>query len=120
DLEYHVRPAGFDSTEVLREVFTRYQPFTFVEGTHYQATLLHLVSYDAGYYGYQWSLSLAADILTRFHAEGFLSPAVAAQWQAAVLALGGSDDEGALVRRFLGRLHDTAAYIEYLRGVPAA
>jgi len=120
DLEYHSRPAGFDSTEVLREVFARYQPFTFIEGTHYQATFLHLVAYDAGYYGYQWSLSLAADILTRFRAEGFLNPAVAAEWQSKVLALGGSDDEAALVRRFLGRQHDTAAYIEYLRGGPAA
>jgi thimet oligopeptidase len=116
DLEYHSRPAGFDSTAVLREVFAVYQPFAFIEGTHYQATFQHLISYDAGYYGYQWAQSLAFDVLTRFREEGFLNPAVAADWQAVVLSRGGSEDEAALVQRFLGRAHDTAAYIQHLRG----
>jgi thimet oligopeptidase len=116
DLEYHSRPAGFDSTAVMREIFAEYQPFAFIEGTHFQATFQHLVSYDAGYYGYQWALSLAADVLTRFHREGFLNPEAAAAWRAAVLSRGGSEDERLLVRRFLGREPDPAAYIEHLRG----
>jgi len=115
DLEYHSRPAGFDTTELLRETFAACQPFAFLEGTHYQATFVHLVSYDAGYYGYQWALALAADVVARFEAEGFANRALAGEWRAAVLSRGGSDDEGALIERFLGRKPNPAAYIEQLR-----
>jgi thimet oligopeptidase len=114
DLEYHSRPAGFDSTEVLREIFAAYQPFAYIEGTHYQATFAHLVGYDAGYYGYQWALSLTHDIFTRFEAAGFLSRDAAAAWRAEVLARGGSDDEAGMLDAFLGRPAGTAAYIQHL------
>jgi thimet oligopeptidase len=113
DLEYHSRPAGFDSTDVLREIFTAYQPFAFIEGTHYQATFAHLVGYDAGYYGYQWALSLAHDIFTRFEAAGFLSGEAAAAWRGEVLARGGSGDEAGMLDAFLGRPAGTAAYIDH-------
>jgi thimet oligopeptidase len=115
DLEYHSRPTGFDSTRVLREMFEEHQAFTFLEGTHYQATFLHLISYAAGYYGYQWALALTDDLLTRFQAEGFLNPEVAAHWRRAVLSRGGSDDEAAMVERFLGRASSASAYIDRLQ-----
>jgi thimet oligopeptidase len=116
DIEYHSLPTGFDSTRVMREIFAAYQPFAFIEGTHYQATFAHLIGYDAAYYGYQWSLALTCDVLTRFRAGGFLSPELAARWRSAVLARGGSEDEARLVERFLERPPSTAAYIEYLSG----
>jgi thimet oligopeptidase len=114
DLEYHTREAGFDSTRVLEEVFTEYLPFTFLRGSHFQASFGHLVGYDAGYYGYQWALSLSRDVLTRFEAEGFMNPRVAADWRRHVLAQGGSEDEEAMIERFLGRKSSADAYIRYL------
>jgi thimet oligopeptidase len=115
DLEYHSRPAGFDTTKVMRELFAKYQRFTYIEATQYQATFAHLIGYDAGYYGYQWALWLARDVLDRFGADGFLNPDAAARWRTTVLARGGSEDEALQIERFLGRKPTPRAYLEYLQ-----
>ena len=115
DLEYHTRPSGFDTTAVLKEVHGQYLPFAFLEGTHFQASFGHLIGYDAGYYGYQWALSLSRDVLTRFEREGMMNARVAKEFREAVLAPGGSEDETAMVERFLGRKPNADAYIEFLR-----
>jgi thimet oligopeptidase len=116
DQEYHTREPGFDSTKVLAEVHDAYTPFKYQEGTHFQATFGHLIGYDAGYYGYQWALSLARDLFTRFQKEGMLSEKAAKDYRDAVLSPGGSLDEGLLVEKFLGRKSTDAAYKSYLDG----
>jgi Zn-dependent oligopeptidase len=114
DQAYHTRPPGFDTTQLLAEIQNAYTAFPYVEGTHFQATFGHLVGYDAGYYGYQWALSLARDLYTRFEREGMLNPATASAYRDTILAPGGSDEETDLVTRFLGRPPNDDAYRSYL------
>ena len=96
------------------------QRFGVQEGTHFQASFGHLVGYDAGYYGYQWALSLAQDMFTRFAQEGMLNRETAAAYRKAVLARGAGEDERALVEAFLGRPTNLEAYARFLAaGVPA-
>jgi thimet oligopeptidase len=114
DQAYHTRPPGFDTTKVLAEIHDAYTPFKYVEGTHFQASFGHLIGYDAGYYGYQWALSIAQDLFTRFKKEGLLHAETAAEYRAAILAPGASDDETKLVERFLGRPPNDAAYKAFL------
>jgi thimet oligopeptidase len=114
DQTYHTRPLPFDTTKVLQEVNDAYTPFKYVEGTHFQASFGHLIGYDAGYYGYQWALSIAQDLFTRFKKEGMLNTKTAADYRAAVLAMGASDDEAKLVAKFLGRAPSDAAYKAFL------
>jgi thimet oligopeptidase len=114
DQTYHTRPLPFDTTKVLQEVNDAYTPFKYVAGTHFQASFGHLIGYDAGYYGYQWALSIAQDLFTRFKKEGLLNPKTAADYRASVLAMGASDDEAKLVERFLGRAPSNAAYKAFL------
>jgi len=114
DQTYHTRTPGFDSTQVLKEVQNEYLPFKYVEGTHFQATFGHLIGYDAGYYGYQWALSIARDLFTRFEHDGIMNTKTAAEYRARVLAKGGSDDEARLVEHFLGRAPSDAAYRAFL------
>jgi thimet oligopeptidase len=114
DQAYHTRPLPMDTTKVLAEVNDAYTPFKYVEGTHFQASFGHLIGYDAGYYGYQWALSIAQDLFTRFKKEGMLNPKTAAEYRAAILAPGASDDEAKLVARFLGRPPSDAAYKAFL------
>ena len=90
--------------------------FPFVRGTHFQSSFGHLIGYDAGYYGYQWALSLSRDVLTRFKKEGLQNPATAASWRTEVLSRGGGDDERAMIGRFLGREPNHAAYLGFLTG----
>jgi thimet oligopeptidase len=116
DFEYHVRVDKFDTDQVMADVMKRTQSFAYQPGTHFQATFAHLMGYDAGYYGYQWALSLARDVLTRFEKEGYLNPKVAGEWRKAILEQGAGEDERALVKKFLGREPNLDAYGRYLGG----
>ena len=91
-----------------------YTPFKFVDGTHFQASFGHLIGYDAGYYGYQWALSIAQDLFTRFKKEGLLNTKTAADYRAAILSQGSSDEEQNMVAKFLGRAPNDAAYRAFL------
>ncbi|MCL2777469.1 MAG: Zn-dependent oligopeptidase [Polyangiaceae bacterium] len=118
DQAYHTRQPqngkSIDSTRVLAEINNAYTAFQYVEGTHFQASFGHLIGYDAGYYGYQWALSIAQDLFTRFKKEGMMNSKTAAEFRAAVLEPGGSDDESKLVEHFLGRPPNDAAYKAFL------
>lgn len=114
DQTYHTREPGFDSTQVLAEVHDAYTPFKYVEGTHFQASFGHLMGYDAGYYGYQWALSIAQDLFTRFKKEGLMNAKTAADYRERVLAPGSSLAEAKLVEDFLGRPSGDAAYKAFL------
>jgi thimet oligopeptidase len=114
DQAYHTRPVPMDTTKVLAEINDAYTPFKYVAGTHFQASFGHLIGYDAGYYGYQWALSIAQDLFTRFKKEGLLNTKTAADYRAAVLAPGASEDEAKLVEHFLGRPPSDAAYKAFL------
>jgi thimet oligopeptidase len=116
DFEYHSRQPGFDTTKVLEEVQRANDPFAYVPGTHFQSSFGHLVGYDAGYYSYQWALSLSRDVLTRFKREGMLNPATARAWRDDVLSKGGGEDERAMVAHFLGREPNEQAYVAFLKG----
>ncbi|MGK4004129.1 M3 family metallopeptidase [Sorangium sp. So ce1036] len=116
DLELHARDPGFDTTRVVEQAQRANESFAFVKGTHLQSSFGHLITYDAGYYGYQWALSLSRDVLTRFKREGLLNPAVARSFRDEVLAKGGGVDAGELVARFLGRPPSHDAYLAYLQG----
>jgi len=114
DQTYHTRQPPLDTTKILQETNDAYTPFKYVEGTHFQATFGHLIGYDAGYYGYQWALSIAQDLFTRFKKEGLMNAKTAADYRRDVLAMGASDDEAKLVTKFLGRAPSEAAYKAFL------
>jgi thimet oligopeptidase len=116
DQEYHSREPGFDTTRVVEEVQSATDPFVYVKGTHFQSSFGHLIEYDAGYYSYQWALSLSRDVLSRFQKEGLMNTTTASSWRDEVLAKGGGIDERTLVTRFLGREPNNDAYIKYLQG----
>ena len=116
DQELHSRKSPLNTTKVVEEVQTKVDVFPYVKGTHFESSFGHLISYDAGYYGYQWALSLSRDVLTRFRKEGLLNTTTAASWRTEVLAKGGGKDERTMVTKFLNRepTHDT--YFNYLQG----
>ncbi|HRI68730.1 MAG TPA: M3 family metallopeptidase, partial [Polyangium sp.] len=97
DFQLHTRPVPVDSTKVTEEVQTKIDSFTFVKGGHTQSSFGHLVGYDAGYYSYQWALSLTRDVLTRFRKEGLMNTTTTDAWRNEVLSKGGGIDPVDLV-----------------------
>ncbi|HEX4419678.1 MAG TPA: M3 family metallopeptidase [Kofleriaceae bacterium] len=119
---YAALSLGFHRTEVatldqlaeVQRLQKRYTPFAYVPGTRFHASFGHLVGYSAMYYTYQWSLVIAKDLLTPFEASGLMATDVTRAYRDHVLVPGGSRDAAELVRSFLGRDYDFAAYERFL------
>jgi thimet oligopeptidase len=114
-LEFHARdPRTLDTTKLMAELQDRYTPFKYVEGTYFHESFGHLDGYSAIYYTYMWSLVIAKDLFSVFKHEGLLNPAPARRYRGAILEAGGSKPAAELVRDFLGRPYDFAAYQHWL------
>ena len=103
---------------MMKELTTKYRPFPFVEGTHFQTAFGHLDGYSAIYYTYMWSLVIAKDLFSQFDRANLLAPAVARRYRDAILAPGGSKPAAALVHDFLGRPFDFKAWETWLNQDP--
>jgi len=111
---HRAHPDGLDQLGEVQKLQKRYTPFKYVPGTRFHASFGHLVGYSAMYYTYQWSLVIAKDLLTPFEAKGLMAKDITFAYRDQVLAPGGSRDAAELVRNFLGRDYDFAAYERYL------
>jgi len=78
------------------------------------ASFGHLNGYAASYYGYAWAKVFAQDMFSVFEQEGVLNPRTGRRFRQVVLAPGGSRDALDLVREFLGREPNNAAFIRSL------
>jgi len=107
-------PHQLDQLAEVQRLQKRYTPFAYVPGTRFHASFGHLVGYSAMYYTYQWSLVIAKDLLTPFEASGLMAKDVTFAYRDKVLVPGGSRDAIELVRDFLGRDYDFAAYERFL------
>lgn len=115
DQMYHsARDGKINTTKIAEDLYgqvTRYKP---VPGTFYQASFGHLVGYQAGYYGYMWSLVYASDMFTRFKEKGLLNPEAGMYYRSKILSRGGTMDGLDMVRDYLGREPDMKAFLEHL------
>jgi thimet oligopeptidase len=106
--------SSLDQLAEVQRLQKRYTPFPYVPGTRFHTSFGHLVGYSAMYYTYQWSLVIAKDLLTPFQTSGLMSTDVTYAYRDKVLVPGGSRDAAELVRNFLGRDYDFAAYERFL------
>jgi len=76
----------------------------------------HLVGYDAGYYGYAWADSIAADMATVFEKapNRFLDKNAGMKLRQEIYAPGGSRDIDVSIRKFLGRERSIKPYLKTL------
>jgi thimet oligopeptidase len=113
---YDRRPDGLDPTATFREVIDRYFPDRMEPGYHPTAAWGHLTGYSAFYYTYVWSLVIARDLLSPFEAKGNLAdPSIATRYAEEILAPGSERPARELVRAYLGREFDFAAFERWIR-----
>ena len=111
---YNRDPKGLDPDAVMADLVKKYQPFPYVDGTHFTSSFGHLDGYSAVYYTYMWSLVIAKDMFSRFDRSNLLDPKVAIQYRKAVLEPGGSKPAAELVKDFLGRPFNSTAFEKWL------
>lgn len=104
DMAFHTAPKGeVDTTRKQEEIFAQVEQFEPVHETFFHASFGHLIHYNAGYYGYMWSLVYAADMFERFKQLGMLDPEAGMYYRRKILARGGTIDELEMVKDYLGR-----------------
>ena len=113
---HNTDPKELDLLAFQADIMNKYSPYPYVEGTHGYANFGHLNGYSSMYYTYQWSLSLAKDIFTRFEAKGLLDEETSMSYVKSILRPGGSKDANELVQDFLGRSPNLDAYKKWLEG----
>ncbi|MDA0668084.1 MAG: Zn-dependent oligopeptidase [Planctomycetota bacterium] len=90
--------------------------FPIPAGTNFAAYWGHLTGYDAGYYGYGWADSIAADFATAFEnaPDRFLDAGVGMRLRKEIYEVGGSRLVKDSVFQFLGRDSDNRAFLRQL------
>jgi thimet oligopeptidase len=111
---YDREPSKVNTDAMVKQIYTDYSPFPYVDGTHMQTSFGHLDGYSAIYYTYMWSLVLAKDLFSNFDRSDLLSPKTSMRYRKAVLDAGGSKPAEKLVEDFLGRKPSFEAYQKWL------
>jgi len=82
-----------------------------------QGSFNHIASgYDAGYYGYTYSLVFAADMYATVFKQDPLDPSRGARYRDSILRPGGSREEDSWLEDFLGRPPNSEAFVRELFG----
>ncbi len=113
DFAYHGPGEKKDTTKMLEEIYP-ITGFTNPPGTHFQVGFGHLFGYDAAYYGYLWSKVYGDDMYTAFEEGGILNPEVGMRYRQEIYERGGTRDGADLLRGFLGREPNNAAFLRDL------
>ncbi len=111
DLDMHTSGPTPDLDAIDRSAH-RHTQLPLHEDTFLAAGFGHLMGgYDAGYYGYLWSMVYGDDMFSVFANEGVLSPEVGRRYRNEVLARGYSRDAIDHLRAFLGREPNSDAFM---------
>ncbi len=85
-----------------------------VDGTHYQASWIHVNTHPVYYYGYLWAEVYAMDMFTLFEQNGLLDQETGVKYRKLILANGIQRDIVGQVEAFLGRPSNNKAYFKHL------
>jgi thimet oligopeptidase len=107
-------PAGIDPDAMTRELYGRFQPWTWLDGNKMYASFGHLMGYSSNYYTYMFDKVIALDFFGQFDPEDLLGGDAGERYRRTVLEQGGSKPGRELVRDFLGRGEDFAAFAKWL------
>jgi thimet oligopeptidase len=87
-----------------------------IPNTSEPASFGHLMGgYDAGYYGYAWSLVYAKDLFGVFKEHGLLNPELGQKLRYQVLAQGSIRKSMESVKEFLGREPNSREFIRSIQ-----
>jgi len=103
-----------DTDELWREIDTKMNLPVYVEGTHPQASWIHINTHPTYYYGYLWAEVYAQDMFTVFEKNGMTDTETGKRYRKLILANGTQRDIVEAVDDFLGRPSNNEAYIKSL------
>jgi thimet oligopeptidase len=107
-------PAGLDLDATTRRLHDRLQLWTWLDGNRMYASFGHLTGYSSNYYTYAFDKVIALDFFAQFDPADLLGCDAGARYRKTVLEQGGSKPGRQMVRDFLGRDEEFAAFSQWL------
>ncbi|KJA24053.1 hypothetical protein HYPSUDRAFT_53952 [Hypholoma sublateritium FD-334 SS-4] len=122
DLKVHTDQEKEDYTQLWNNLREKVSLVKYDKACPGQASFGHITGgYDAGYYGYTYSLVFAADMYATIFKADPLDPARGKLYRDKILRAGGSREELDTLKDFLGRPPNSEAFLQELFGtVPAS
>jgi Zn-dependent oligopeptidase len=99
--------------DVSKDLFAMEQ-IPYPEGSHFICSFGHLNGYGANYYGYLWSLVFAQDLFSEFQKNGVMDVPTGIRYRKDILEKAATMDEMDMMRNFLGREPNNAAFLASL------
>lgn len=104
DMRLHSSQTSLDPTKLWFDLKGKLTAIAAVPGTIPEASIGHYMGgYDAGYYGYLWSLVYAQDMFSVFQKAGLEDPVVGMRYRKDILEPGATSEPDVLLHNFLGR-----------------
>jgi Zn-dependent oligopeptidase len=97
--------------EIWRQLDQQMVMPSYIEGTHPQASWIHINTHPVYMYGYTWSRVYAMDMFTEFEKNGMTDTKTGKRYRELILANGTQRDIDEAVEEFLGRPMNNEAYI---------
>jgi thimet oligopeptidase len=107
-------PAGLDLDSTAKRLFESLQPWTWMDGNRMYASFGHLIGYSSNYYTYAFDKVIALDFFAQFDPADLLGCDAGSRYRKTVLEQGGSKPGRQMVREFLGRDEEFAAFSKWL------
>ena len=107
-------PARLNLDETTKRLYQTLQPWTWMEGNRMYASFGHLTGYSSNYYTYAFDKVIALDFFAQFDPQDLLGCDAGAKYRKTVLEQGGSKPGRQMVRDFLGRDEEFAAFSKWL------
>jgi thimet oligopeptidase len=112
---YKDNPAKIDVDVVCPHDFRQYTLYTPIPSdAHMYASFNHLAGYSSAYYTYMWDKVIAEDFFQQFDHNNLLAGEAPMRYRRTVLEPGGSMSANDLVKNFLGRPQNTAAFQKWM------
>ena len=112
---YKVNPEKIDLDTIVLADYRRYQVFAPIPAdAHFYASFNHLAGYSSAYYTYMWDKVIAEDFFQQFDQKNLLIGDTPMRYRRTVLEPGGSVSANDLVKNFLGRPQNTAAFQHWM------
>lgn len=112
---YKEDPVKIDLDAVIPSAFRGYTLFTPESAdAHFYANFNHLAGYSSAYYTYMWDKVIAEDFFQQFDQQNLLAGDTPMRYRRTVLEPGGSVSANDLVKNFLGRPQNTAAFQKWM------
>jgi len=107
-------PVGLDLDQSTRQLHELFQPWSWLDGNRMYASFGHLAGYTSNYYTYAFDKVIALDFFAQFDPNDLLGCDVGGRYRKSVLEPGGYKPGRELVRDFLGRDEEFAAFSNWL------